>query len=487
MSNRDEYTVGEQMRRQSRKRLTIAFACFSIIITFILGVLVGKVTSSDTVIYNETDSSFATLESVYEIMAQKFYYGSNTAEYREKLIEDAIKGMVDAQGDIHTQYMTPSELADFTGSLESNFVGIGVRYTNLSGKIFVITVLNSSPAEEAGLLAGDVITAIDGTEVTEENIDQVQDMIRGKEGTSVVVTVLRDNQKKDYTIVRRSIDSTVYSSVNSGVGILNISSFGTGTGTELKSHMENFRKQNVKSLIIDLRDNGGGYASTLDTICSYFMNNDEIIMIEEYRDGKQLIDRVRNSDKYEFDKIIILIDAGSASCSEVFTQAMIENCNAITVGDVTYGKGVAQVSKAFPDGSALKYTDVIWKSGKGVFVNGVGITPDYPVRMHDALYNSYITLKDGEVYQADSVAEAVRYAQCALDFLGYSVDRQDGYFSPATEAAVRQFQSSNNLSATGMIDNDTIVSLESELVYRWNVERDRYDLQMQKAMELARN
>ena len=199
MSNRDEYTVGEQMRRQSRKRLTIAFACFSIIITFILGVLVGKVTSSDTVIYNETDSSFATLESVYEIMAQKFYYGSNTAEYREKLIEDAIKGMVDAQGDIHTQYMTPSELADFTGSLESNFVGIGVRYTNLSGKIFVITVLNSSPAEEAGLLAGDVITAVNGEPVkTTEDINRIKNTLQV--GEEIHFTIWREGETLEISV-----------------------------------------------------------------------------------------------------------------------------------------------------------------------------------------------------------------------------------------------------------------------------------------------
>ncbi len=449
--------------------------------------IVGAAFSTDTVPDSGTSGAFATLESVYNIMAEKFYYGENTEEYREKLIEDAIKGMVNAQGDIHTEYMTPDELSEFTGSLESSFVGIGVRYTNLDGRIFILDVIKSSPAEKSGILPGDFLVSVDGTAITTENSDKVADMIAGKEGTDVVVGILRDNKVTDITVTRGTIDSTVFSKVVDGVGVLTVTSFGTGTGKELKNHLEYFKSEGVKRLIIDLRDNGGGYASTLDTMCSYFMNNDEIVMIEEYRDGKQVVDRVRNSDKYDYEKIVILINANSASCSEVFTMALKENCNAVTVGETSYGKGIAQIPKSFPDGSALKYTDVIWKSGNGVSIHGSGITPDYAVRLHEALYLPYLTLKEGESYAPDSVSYACQYVQTMLDFVGEKPDRVDGYYSQATAAAIRNYQSKNGFEADGIIDNELISNLTSDVVMKWNLEKSTYDFQLQKALEVVNN
>ena len=487
MSEREMYTVAEQQRRKKRKSITVVFCCFAVVITFLLGMIVGAAFSSDSVYPSGTSEAFATLESVYNIMAEKFYYGENTEEYREKLIEDAIKGMVNAQGDIHTEYMTPDELSSFTGSLESSFVGIGVRYTNLSGKIFILDVIKSSPAEKSGILPGDFLVSVDGKPITEENADKVSEMVGGKEGTDVVVGILRDNKVIEFTVTRGTIDSTVFSKIVDGVGVLTVTSFGTGTGKELKNHLEYFRNEGVKRLIIDLRENGGGYASTLDTMCSYFMNNNEIVMIEEYRDGRQLIDRVKDSDRYEYDKIVILIDGNSASCSEVFTMALKENCGAVTVGETSYGKGIAQIPKSFPDGSALKYTDVIWKSGNGVSIHGTGITPDYPVRLHDALYLPYLTIGEDETYGTDSVSYACQYVQIMLDFVGENVDRTDGYYSAATESAVRHYQQVSGFAVTGIIDNELITNLTSDVVMKWNLEKDTYDFQMQKALEVVKN
>lgn len=486
MTEERQTTVAQALRQQRRKKTLTALIAGVAVITFLLGYFAGSIGNGRINIDNNSADRFSTFESVYSILSEKFYYGADTEQFKNKIMEDAIKGMVDAQGDIHTEYMTASELASFTGSLESSFVGIGVRYTMVNGNILVIEVLEESPAEKYGIKAGDFITAIEGVKCVDLSSEDIPKRISGERGTPVSLEILRESEVLTISVVRDEIQTTVTSYVKDGIGIVRITSFSTGTANELKKHLEKLYSRNVSRLIIDLRDNGGGYAMTLDSMCSYFMNNGEIVMIEEDRNGREIIDKVKNSHKYDYDKIVILVNKNSASCSEVFTLALKENCSAVVVGETTYGKGIAQVSKVFPDGSALKYTDVIWKSGNGVSIHGVGITPDYEVRLHDALYNTYLSLEEGELFKYDSVSEKVALAQSILDFLGYSVDRADGYFSKMTQTALAAFQRDNNFPETGELDVKTAAGLTSSMIYGWGMDKPSYDIQMNKAMEIVR-
>lgn len=485
MSENEVYTVAQHQKKKSRRGFFITLLALVTLISFVLGVGIGRATSDPEIIYRN-DSSLANFDAVLKILTTKFYYGEGTDEYKNKLIEDAIKGMVSAQGDIHTEYMTPEELEGFNGSLQSTFVGIGIRYNELDGKIFVIETLYSSPAEKAGILPGDYIIAVDGVKAEDEGVDVLVSMIPGEIGSTVTVTVQRGSDTFDVPVSRGLIESTVYSTTKEGVGVVTVTSFGTGTADELKNHLERFKSAGISDLIIDLRDNGGGYAATLDQMCTYFMDNGQIVMIEEDRDGKEIIDKVEKSRKFDFRNIVILIDEGSASCSEVFTMALKENCNAKTVGTTTYGKGVAQLTKTFSDGSALKYTDVIWKSGKGVYIGGKGIEPDYEVRLHEALYLPQFTPEKGEEYAYDSVSYMISNAQYILDFLGYDVDRTDGYFSEATAKAVAKYQQDHGFEVTSTLNEQTCLGLNSSVIYDWNMKRDVYDTQMQKALEIVK-
>ena len=466
--------------------LVIVFLALALTITFVIGFQAGRFAGSSSNQPSGLDSRFSLFESVYNIMNKDFYFGDDSEEYKDKLVYDAINGMVDSQGDIHTDYMTPEEVREFTGSLESNIVGVGIRYRELDGEIFVLEVLRDSPAERAGLQAGDIVTAVDGVTCKENSVEYVAKLVAGERGTDVVLTINRMGKLMDITATRDIVGTTVSSTVKDGIGVLTITSFGDKTAEEMAKHLNYLKQENVTRLIIDLRNNGGGYAQTLDEMCTYFMDNGQIVMIEEDRDGNQIIDKVRKSRKIKYDKIIILVNDNSASCSEVFTLALKENCNAIIVGTTTYGKGLAQLSTVFSDGSALKYTDVIWKSGNGVFINGEGITPDYTVRLHDALYLTYLNLDDGEVYQYDQVSSKVYTAQVMLDFLGYSVDRQDGYFSEATRDAITAFQKNNGLEVNGLLDKRTASAIDSKVVSEWGIHKDKYDTQMHKALELAK-
>ena len=464
--------------------MVIVFVALAMTITFVIGYRVGHLSGSE--VNPSSDDRFNSLKGVYDVMVREFYYGEDSEDYKDKLVYDAINGMVDAQGDIHTDYMTPEEVRDFTGSLESNIVGIGIRYTELDGEILVKEVLRDSPAQKAGIQEGDIITAVDGVKCKENALDDVVKLVTGEKGTKVTLTVNRMGNTINVTATRDIIGTTVSSSIKDGIGILTITSFGDGTAEEMANHLKYLKDNNITRYIIDLRNNGGGYALTLDEMCTYFMDNGQIVMIEEDRDGHQIIDKVKKSKKIDYDKIVILVNDNSASCSEVFTLALKENCGAIVVGTTTYGKGLAQLQKLFADGSALKYTDVIWKSGNGVFINGEGITPDYTVRLHDALYSNYLILDDEESYHYDQVSEKISLAQMMLDFLEYDVDRQDGYFSRATRSAVEAFQRDNGLEVTGTIDKVTAAALDTRLISEWSINRDKHDVQMQKALELAK-
>lgn len=470
-----------------RKLLVGLFACILVLFIFGVGVLTGSVFGDSTISSTSNSGRFDTFERVYNIMANTFYFGEDSEQFRQQLVIDAINGMVDAQGDIHTEYMSAQELSQFTGSLESSFVGIGVTYTALDDNLLVKSTIKGSPAEAAGILSGDLIVAVDHVRLTAENVDNVQDMIKGQKGTDVVITVIRGNKEFDVTITRDEISNTVFSEyLGDGIGLLELTSFSDGTGKEVGRHLKDLVDDGTKRLIIDLRDNGGGYAFTLDEICTYFMNKGDIIMREVDRNGKETIDTCKAGTKYEFEKIIIITNENSASCSEVFTLAMRENVGAIIVGETTYGKGIAQLTKMFADGSALKYTDQAWMSASGEYVGNKGITPDYKVRLPEVLYQAYLKLEEDELIKVDTVNEKTVNIQMMLDFLDYEVDRFDGYYSAKTETAVRAFQKDAGLAVTGSVDNETAKLLNSEVVLKWQMHKDVIDSQMNKALELAR-
>ncbi|HPX31968.1 MAG TPA: S41 family peptidase [Erysipelotrichaceae bacterium] len=460
------------------KVLLIVLLCA---VTFVGGLVLGSYSSKTAL-----DRKFTTLQAVHGILLNDFYFGQNTDEYSQQLVDDAIYGMVKAQGDIHTEYMSANELAKFTGSLESSFVGIGVTYTVVDDQILVVSVIRSSPAEASGVLAGDIIIAVDGESVESIGIDNIADRIKGKVGTEVVVTVLRGIETIDIPIIRNTISNTVFSEVVDGIGVITLTSFSDGTGKEFKNHLDYLKENNVTRLIIDLRDNGGGYASTLNTISSYFLEKGDIVMREYDREGNEILDTATGGNKYYYDKIILLANGNTASSSEVFILAMKEYCNAIIVGEKTYGKGVAQVTKMLMDGSAIKYTDLIWKSSKGVYIGGTGIVPDYEVKLHDILYMNYLTIDEGVFYHYDTVSDKVAQMQLMLDFLGYGVDRVDGYFSQKTKEALISFQKDKGLEVNGVLDEVSSSALNSEVVRSWQLETEKYDTQMNFALNLIK-
>jgi carboxyl-terminal processing protease len=237
-------------------------------------------------------------------------------------------------------------------------------------------------------------------------------------------------------------------------------------------------------LIIDLRDDGGGYLTSLIGVASLFLDKDEPILIQEYTDKTAEVSYATGGNYTNFDKIIILGNEYSASASEAFIGCMRDNGKAIFVGVTTYGKSTVQVPVYFSDGSALKYSKAIWLTPNRVKINQVGLVPDVTVLLHPVLSMALIDIIDDEAFIYDQVDNKIATAQNCLDFLGYDLNRFDGYFDQSTVAAIKAFQSDYGLNQDGVLNSETASLLCTEVVREWNNNNEQYDTQKAKAIEL---
>lgn len=474
--------IAAEKKARKRKFITVA-AC----LVFFVGGYASSFVLNPSSVSTMNNEEFDKFFKIYNIMNTKFYFGKDKEDFSDTLINGAIAGMVNAGDDKHTSYLDAEKTESFTSSMEGSFVGIGVQYYQLSEGVYIIDkVFKDSPAEEAGVMQGDQIFAIDGKAVKELSIDDVANLIKGSEKSMVHMEVIRENKHVEMDVERREVQSSTTSEVKGTTGILTLTTFADTSGEEVGKHLKDLQAAGCKTLILDLRDNGGGYLVAAQEIASYLLPQDTVAFKEKDADGK--ISDYKTKDgytQYKFDKVVVLVNDGTASAAEVLTTALQEQINAVTVGINTYGKGTAQIPLPFKDGSMLKYTTNEWLTSKGNSINGKGIAPDYEVTLDEAITTGAPKLEEDEVYEADSVNIAAKSVQIYLKFLGYPVDRTDPYFSNASSAALKQYQQDKGLQADGKISAEVVNSLLSSCSLKWHKEQDTLDLQMKKAMAIV--
>lgn len=471
----------EAEKKRRRKRIGIVLAC---ILCFVGGFLLN------VTIHQTSDTSsleFQKFEEIYQIMKNNFYFGKDEDNFSETLLNGAINGMVEAGGDIHTTYLDNEQTQSFTSSIEGSFVGIGVRYYSVDDSTFLVdSVVKNSPAEEAGILAGDQLYAIDGTVCENMTTDDVQSLIVNSKSDTISIEIIREGKHQTVKVEKRTVQDSVFSEIKGDVAILELDSFAETSGEDIKSHLDSFQDAKCSSLIVDLRDNSGGYLKSVQQIASYLLPQDTVIFKEETKDGTQEdFKTLEGYKQYTFDKVVVLVNNNTASAAEVLTAALQEHLGATVVGVTTYGKGTVQVPLTFKDGTMFKYTTAEWLTPSGKKINEKGITPDVEVRLDDAFYTSAPIMEEDEVYKPDTVNKAALSVQTYLKFLGYPVNRCDEYFSVASSEALKQYQEDKGLEVTGNIDAKTMSSLLSSCAVKWHTDEETLDLQMNKAMELA--
>ena len=473
--------VEAEKKIKKRRILTVA-AC---IVFFVGGFASSTFWNASTSAANNED--FDKFFEIYNMMNTSFYFGKDIKDLKDTLISGAIDGMVSAGNDKHTTYMDSDQSERFTSSMEGSFVGIGVSYYEQSEGIFVIAkVYKGSPAEEAGLMAGDQLYGADGKTFEGLTMDEIAEKIKGETGTSVKLEVIRDNEHMVKVVKRATVNDSIFSEIKGKTAVMEINSIAETSGQEMGVHLKDIKAAGCTSLIIDMRDNGGGYLVAAQQVASYLLGENKVIFKEENKSGE--VTEYKTLDGYEhytFDNIIIIVNDGTASAAEVLTAAFKEQLGATVVGVKTYGKGTVQVPVPFSDGSMFKYTMAEWITANGEKINGVGITPDVIVEQTEVMDMGLPKLEDDESFQPDTVNIAAKSVQTYLKFLGYPVDRTDEYFSVQSAQALKQYQQKEGLKADGIIDKEVIKSLLSSASYQLNSNLDAYDLQMKKAMELA--
>ncbi|MFO7341778.1 S41 family peptidase [Caldibacillus debilis] len=415
-------------------------------------------------------------------------YDQIKSSYIEKvdesaLIDGAINGMVEAVGDPYSDYMTKEEAESFHESISSSFEGIGAQIEERDGYIVIVAPIKGSPAEKAGLKANDKILEVDGKNIQGMSANEAVTLIRGKKGTQVELTILRPGVDEPIKVkITRDVIpiETVYSEMLDGkIGKIQITSFSERTTEELKQHLEKLKKEGMKGLILDLRQNPGGLLDQVIEIANIFIPNGKVIYQLEYKDGKVEKQTSAQKEPFEF-PFVVLVDNGSASASEILAAAVQESAGMPLVGEKTFGKGTVQSSSDFQDGSTIKLTTAKWLTPNGNWIHEKGIEPDYPVKYPDYANLPYIDpnlkLKEG------TESEQVKTAERFLEVLGYHPGKVDGQFDENTKAAVEAFQRDEKLKATGIVTGETTARLYENI--REKLEKD--DPQLKKAIEVLK-
>ncbi len=300
----------------------------------------------------------------------------------EKQAEGALRGFVASLGDPYTVYLDAEEAKELSDDLAGQLSGIGVEVGLKNDRLTVISPIDETPAAKAGIRSGDVIAVIDGQNSAELSLDEAVKKIRGEKGTKVVLTIVREGEDpKELAITRDQIQvsSVKYEVKDGGVGYIRVRRFGDDTDTAIRNAAADFAKQGVRKIVLDLRDNPGGYLNSAVSVTSEFLANG--VVVEErgrHMEPKQLV--ANPGGNLTDAKLVILINEGSASASEITAGALKDHGRAVLVGEKTYGKGSVQEVKALSNGAQLKVTVANWFTPNGVNISKEGIKPDIEVK-----------------------------------------------------------------------------------------------------------
>ncbi len=401
---------------------------------------------------------FSKVMRVEDIIEELYYedYDANA------ISEGAVRGMVNELGDPYSTYLSEEELAEFRLALENQYVGIGVQIESTEEYTYVTRVFDDTPALEAGVEVGDIFSTVNGEDVFGYTAYEISSLVRGEEGTNVKISFIRPgfSEEVELDITRGSytLDSLEYEMLEDNVGYIKIIDFTSNIYSQFKDAYEELDDDGMESLIIDVRNNGGGYLDQVIQIADLFVDSSKPIYQEQTREGDPTL-QYGTSKKYDID-VAVLINGGSASASELLAAALNEINDSVLIGETSFGKGTAQRTVPIGDGSEIKITYAQWLTPDGNWIHNVGIEPTIEVELNEEHRYRKVLISDDLEY--DLVSDQVLNAQQILSISGYEV-RVDGYFDKNMESVIKQFQKDNNIAITGTINIETANVLNQKL------------------------
>lgn len=328
----------------------------------------------------------STFDQAWELVTSEFV--DPDAIDQERMLEAAIDGMLATLGDEgHTRYMTPVEAHAESESLSGEYVGVGIQVEDTDQGITVVAPIDGTPAMRAGVMPGDVLLAVDGRDVTGRSVDDVIGSIRGEEGSKVTLTFRREGEPEPltFTLTRERIEtsSVSWTMLDGNIADIRLSQFSSGAGDDVQQALREAQQEGATGIILDLRNNPGGYINEALQIGSTFVPEGETIFISQFRDGSQEEHTATRQPVTIGDlPLVVLINEGSASSSEIVSGAIkAHNANATVIGETTFGTGTVLSNFGLGDGSAILLGTELWLTPDGEFIREHGVRPDVIVGM----------------------------------------------------------------------------------------------------------
>lgn len=333
------------------------------------------ITNSEYENYKKTNEKYAKLVELEAYIKKNYYIPVD----EDKLEQGMYKGLFWGLGDPYSAYLTKKEYEEIMISTSGEYQGIGVTIApDEEGYINVVSPIDDSPAEKAGIKSGDKITAVGGESFSGSNIDAAVAAMRGKPGSKVALTIVRNGKVLEFEITRANIVmQSVKSEVLEGnIGYIRISSFEEKTAEDFKQHLRNLELKGVSGLVLDLRDNGGGLVEVSVEVADMLLDEGIVTYTEDRQGEKRYYKSKAGATKLPY---VVLVNGGTASASEIITGAIKDHKGGKIVGTTTYGKGIIQSVEELPNGDAIKLTIMQYFSPDGNVIHGIGVEPDIVV------------------------------------------------------------------------------------------------------------
>ena len=370
-----------------------------IFISVLFGIIVGCIISTSNLglVGKEASEELQEVISTYTNIVDEYY-----EEVDEKdLMNAAISGMVSILNDPYSTYLDNNQTYSFNQSVDGEYVGLGITITWTDGDCTITEVVKDSPAEKAGLKVDDLIVAVDKNDITKSTLEEISQLLTGKKGTSVKLEVMREGERLKLEVTRDIIQiQSVFSSIkDNNIGYIKIDNFAANTFKQFEKELKKLEKKKIESLIIDVRCNTGGRLNQVNEILDMFLGkNVEIYRIETKGKQKKVYTTDKTTRNYP---VVVLVDEGSASASEILASAFHDKYKKATiVGVTTYGKGSIQKAVELPGGSSLKYTTQRWLTSKGKSLQDKGLNPDVVIEQSKEYYDNPTDENDAQLQKA---------------------------------------------------------------------------------------
>ena len=438
-----DYSKKLEEETKKQKKLYIIVCMIATFLAFSIGFYASYVINTS----NKSDDYKNKLDTIYSILKDEWYYGKEDKNIDKTLIDNAIYGMLDTQKDPFTRYLTS------LGSLASSYQGLGITVSQYK-EYFIISDVTSKINIDAGFKKGDILKSIDGHSLANKDTEYIKELISDKDKVEFVVERSNNDMTlTGYITTYRPV--TVFKDFSSEeIAYIRISEFDDDTADYLEQYLQEAKDENYDKLIIDLRDNPGGYIRSVVDCADFFLPKGKVVLSTQNKKGESYIYKTTNNDKYDFSKIIILINNGSASGAESFSASLNENMGDTVdlVGVKTYGKGSAQKTIYFTDGTYFHYTYALWFTPLGNSIQNVGVSPEvvYSGSGIHLLNFPSIALEKND-YGVD-----VYNLQIIMKELGYYSGEITSFFDENLENSLKNYQHDNQIEESGKLDELTI-------------------------------